>query len=164
MTIYEKSHPIGFLFLSNLTPDSHEDFPKTIFSFAIADAPHLISPCVTFNKLCVAGVQELLEEVGVLCKLSPADRVHNIVLDRLPLGTQRNSASQPFGSAGIQLTELSHPFWALGCLKRRLVVGKLIAMICDGCLVKVAQETVGTIELRTVAAGHTQRTRHTWTC
>lgn len=84
-----------FLFLWNLTPDSHEDFPKAIFSFALTDAPYSVSPCVTLDELCVAGIQELFEEVGVLRKLGLADRVHDIVLDRLPFGSQRNSAAQP---------------------------------------------------------------------
>ena len=48
-----------FLFLWNLTPDSHEDFPKAIFSFALTDAPYSVSPCVTLDELCVAGIQEL---------------------------------------------------------------------------------------------------------
>ena len=64
---------------------SHKYLPEQVCSLSIYSSPDHVTPCITFFKIFVSGIDQTLGEVGVLCEFFMDDFPHHFHFYTLPV-------------------------------------------------------------------------------
>lgn len=88
--IFVKIHKNPFQSISNpsisqLVPQSHQQYPKPILPTSIAPIPPILIPIRMLNELPFSGPEQLLPELWVLDKLVAEALVHDPLFYLLPV-------------------------------------------------------------------------------